>query len=133
MNDIKVNYNKFVELMEYVEHCYNYNNWMWIVQYKKSMCMYALSPNYIQCKENDQTKRLSMYIDGSPKEIGNIIRFINSSRLLSINKWSNCIFKAHKRNQVFVCVIKSISVGEELLIDYNLNHADTKNSLSWDW
>lgn len=67
MDDIKLNYNKLVELMEYVGPCYNFKNWMCIVQYNKSMCRYALLVNYIQCKENDQSKRLSMYIDGRPK------------------------------------------------------------------
>ncbi len=79
MDDKKVSYNKVAELMEYVGPCYNYNNWMWIVQYKKSMHRYAFSPNYIQCKENDQSKRPTMYIDGRPKAIGNITGFINSS------------------------------------------------------
>ena len=34
MDGIKVSYNKF-DLMEYVGPCYNYNNWMRIVKYKK--------------------------------------------------------------------------------------------------
>ena len=118
--------------MEYVGPCYNYNNWMQIVQYKKIMHRYALSPNYIQCKENDQSKMFVMYIDGRPKGKGNIIGFINSSRPVSTNKWPNCIFEARKGNCVFVYVIKSISAWEELLIDYNLNRADIKNSLSHD-
>ena len=86
---------------------------------------YCNCTNYIQCKENVQSKRLAMYINGRPKEIRNIARFINSSRLVSTNKWSNFIFKPHKGNCVFLCSIKSISVGEELLIDYNLNCVDT--------
>ena len=40
------------------------------------------------------------------------------------NKWLNCIFEAREGNHIFVCVIKSINVEEELLIDYNLNHVD---------
>ena len=43
------------------------------------------------------------------------------------NKLVNCIFKTCEGNHVFVCAIKSISVGEELPIDYNLNRVDTKN------
>ena len=45
---------------------------------------------------------------------------------MSTNKWPNCIFEVRKGNHVFVCAIKPISVGEELLIDYNLNRVDTK-------
>ena len=70
------------------------------------MHRYALSPHYIQCKENDQSKRFSMYIDGRPKETGNIVGFINSTRPSSTSKQPNCIFEAHEGNQVFVCVIK---------------------------
>jgi SET domain-containing protein len=39
-------------------------------------------------------------------------------------KKPNCIFEAHKENRIFVCAIKTIVPGEELLIDYNLNRID---------
>ena len=90
------------------------------------MSRYALSKNYLQWKENDQSKRLVMYIDGRPKAIGNIVDFTNSIHLGSTNKWPNWIFEACEENHAFVCVIKSISAGEELLIDYNLNRVDKK-------
>ena len=45
---------------------------------------------------------------------------------MSTNNLENYIFEARKGNHVFVCAIKSISVGEELLKYYNLNHVDTK-------
>ena len=66
-----------------------------------------------------------MYIDGRPKAVGNIARFINSTRPGSTNKQPNCIFEAREGNRVFVCAIKSITAGEELLIDYNLNRLVT--------
>ena len=56
------------------------------------MRRYALSANYIQRKENDQSKRFAMYIDGRPKETGNIAGFINSTRPSSTSKQPNCIF-----------------------------------------
>ena len=93
--------------------------------YIKSMHRYALSANYIQWKENDHSKIFAMYIDGRPKEIGNISSFINSTWPSSTSKQPNCIFEVHEGNEVFVCAIKSISAGEELLIDYHLNHIDT--------
>ena len=65
---------------------------------KKSMCRYALSANYIQWKENDQSKKKSMYIDGRLKETGNIAGFINSTRPSSTNKQPNCIFEVHEGN-----------------------------------
>ena len=55
------------------------------------------------------------------KAIGNIVGFINSMWPSSTNKQPNCIFEAREGNQVFLCAIKSITTGEELLIDYNLN------------
>lgn len=89
------------------------------------MHRYALSANYIQQKDNDQSKWVAVYIDGRPKATGNIAGFINSTQPGSTNKQPNCIFEAHEGNCVFVCAIKSISAGEELLIDYNLNRIDT--------
>ena len=112
--------------MEYVGPCYNYKNWMSIVQYRRSMHMYALSANYLQWKENDQSKRLAVYIDGKQKETGNMEDFINSKHPRSTNKRPYYIFEACEGNHVFVSVIKSISLGEELLIDYKLNHIYTK-------
>jgi hypothetical protein len=35
--------------------------------------------NYIQLKDNDQNKGETIYIDGRPKETGNILGFINST------------------------------------------------------
>ena len=68
-----------------------------------------------------------MYIDGRPKITGNIPGFINSTQLGSTLKQLNCIFESCEGNRVFVCAIKSIAAGEELLIDYNLNRVDTNN------
>ena len=65
-----------------------------------------------------------MYIDGRPKATGNIVGFINSTQPSSTSKQPKCIFEAREGNEVFVCAIKSVSAGEELLIDYHLNHID---------
>ena len=66
-----------------------------------------------------------MYIDGRPKIIGNIAGVINSMWPSLTSKQPNCIFEAREGNEVFVCAIKSISTGEEQLIDYHLNCIDT--------
>lgn len=58
-----------------------------------------------------------MYIDGRPTLVGNIAGFINSKHPTTTNKKPNCIFKGCEENNVFVCAIKSIVVGEESLID----------------
>ena len=71
---------------------------------------------------------MAIYIDGRPKAIGNIAGFINSTRLGSTIKQPNCIFEAREGNRVFICAIKSIRAGEELLIDYNLNCIDTNEA-----
>ena len=92
------------------------------------MHRYALSENYIQQQENNQSKSVAIYIDGRPKETGNIAGFINSTRPGSTIKQPNCIFEAREGNRVFICAIKSIRVGEELLIDYNLNRIDTNEA-----
>ena len=128
MDGIKVSYNKVSELMEYVGPCYDYKSWMHIVQYKKSMRRYALSANYIQQQDNNQSKSVAIYIDGRPKATGNIVGFINSTRPGSTIKQPNCIFEAREGNRVFICAIKSIRAGEELLIDYNLNRIDTNEA-----
>ena len=66
-----------------------------------------------------------MYMDGRPKTTGNIAGFINSTQPGSTLKQPNCIFESRERNHDFVCAIKSIAAGEELLINYNLNCVDT--------
>ena len=91
------------------------------------MHRYGLSANYIQLKDKAQNKGAMMYMDGRPKTTGNIVGFINSTQPGSTLKQPNCIFESREGNCVFVCAIKSIAVGEELLIDYNLNHVDTNN------
>ena len=72
-----------------------------------------------------------MYMDGRPKTTGNIVGFINSTQLGSTLKQPNCIFEGRGENCVFVCAIKSIVDGEELIINYNLNQVDT-NTVSMD-
>ena len=52
---------------------------MWIVQYRKGMHRYALLANYLQWKENYQSKKKVVYIDGWPKKRGNIVGFMNGS------------------------------------------------------
>ena len=56
--------------------------------------------------------------------MGNIAGFINSTQPATTNKRPNCIFEGCEGNRVFVCAIKSIVAGEEILIDYNLNRID---------
>jgi len=65
-----------------------------------------------------------MYIDGRPKASGNVAGFINSTRLVTTTKKLNCIFEGREGNRIFVCALKKIAPGEELLIDYNLNRID---------
>ena len=69
-----------------------------------------------------------MYMDGRPKTTGNIAGFINSTQAGYTLKQTNCTFELHEGNFVFVCAIKSISAGEELLINYNLNRVDTNTA-----
>ena len=89
------------------------------------MRRYGLSANYLQLKDKDQNKGATLYIDGMPKITGNISGFINITQPGSTLKQPNCIFEAREGNHVFVCAIKSIAAGEELLINYNLNCAYT--------
>ena len=97
---------------------------MRLVQYTQSRRRYGLSTNYIELKDKAQN-RATMYMDGRPKTTSNIMGFINSTQPRSTLKKPNCIFESRKENRVFVCVIKSIAAGEELLINYNLNRVDT--------
>ena len=89
------------------------------------MHRYGLLANYIQLKYKDQNKGATLYIDGRPKETGNIVEFINSTQPGSTLKQPNCIFEGCEGNRVFVCAIKSIAAGEELLINYKLNRVHT--------
>jgi hypothetical protein len=79
MDGITVKYNTVTELMDYVRPCYNYNDWMWLVRYMRSMQRYALAANYIQLINNDKNKGATIYIDGRPKASGNIAGFINNT------------------------------------------------------
>ena len=89
------------------------------------MRTYGLSANYIQLKDKAQNKGAMLYMDRRPKTNGNIAGFINSTQPKSTLKQPHYIFQSREGNCVFLCAIKSITVGEELLIDYNLNHVDT--------
>ena len=89
------------------------------------MHRYGLSANYIQLKDKYQNKGATLYINRRPKITGNIARFINNTQPRSTLKQPNCIFESCEGDCVFLCAIKSIVVGEELLINYNLNHVDT--------
>ena len=125
MDGIKVGYGRCIELMEYVGPCYNYSDWMRLVQYTQSMCRYGLLVNYIQLKDKAQNKGATMYINERTKTTGNIARFINSTQPRSTLKKPNCIFESHEGNHIFVCEIKSIATRQELVINHNLNHVDT--------
>jgi hypothetical protein len=48
MDGIIVKYNTVTKFMDYVRSCYNYNDWMRVVWYMRSMQRYALAANYIQ-------------------------------------------------------------------------------------
>jgi hypothetical protein len=79
MDGITVKYNTVTELMDYVRPCYNYNDWMRLVRYMRSMQRYALAANYIQLINKDKNKGATIYIDGRPKASGNIAGFINNT------------------------------------------------------
>jgi hypothetical protein len=69
-----------------------------------------------------------MYIDGRPKASGNIVGLINITRPGTIRKEPNCIFKEREGNRIFVCAVKTITAGKELLVYYNLNRVDPGTS-----
>jgi hypothetical protein len=94
-----------------------------------SMWRYAVTANYIQLKDNDHNKGAMMYIDGRPKASGNIAGLINSTRPGTTRKKPNCIFEGREGNQIFVCAVKTIVAGEELLIDYDLNRIDGSTAI----
>ena len=109
-------YGGLVELMAYLEPCYNYGDWLMMVQYMPSMWRHAVIANYIQLQYNNQNKGADLCIDGRTKELGNLVGLINNTR-----KKPNYIFQEHEGNKIFVCAVKTIVVGEELLVEYNLN------------
>ena len=111
--------------MDYVRPCYNYNDWMRLVRYMRSMRRYALAVNYIQLINKDKNNGVTIYIDGMPKASDNIPGFINSTWPRTTNKQPNCIFEGREENRVVLCAIKKIAPREELLVDYHLNQIDT--------
>ena len=70
-----------------------------------------------------------MYIDGRPKASENVARFVNSTQLVTTTKKLNCEFKGCKEHRIFVCATKTILLGEELLINYNLNRIDVASKV----
>jgi len=60
-----------------------------------------------------------MYIDGRPKTSGNILGIINSTRPTTKRKQPNCIFEGREGNWIFICEVKTIVAGEDLLVDYD--------------
>ena len=60
-----------------------------------------------------------------PKATRNIAGIINSTQPRSTLKQPSYIFEGHEANRVFVCGIKLTAIGEEILINYNLNRVDT--------
>ena len=89
------------------------------------MNRYGLSANYLKLKGKDQNKGATLYIEGRPRTTRNIAGFINNTQPWCTLKQPNCIFEGCEGKWVFVCAIKSIAAGEELLISYNLNRVDT--------
>jgi hypothetical protein len=61
MDGIKVFDDEITELMEYVGPCYNYKDWMNLVQYMRGMRIYRVAANYIQLRDNDRNKGGSMF------------------------------------------------------------------------
>ena len=57
------------------------------------MRRYRLFENYLELKNNNQSKGASMYIDGRPKASGNITGFINNTQPRDTNKQPSCIFE----------------------------------------
>ena len=79
MDRIALKYNIVTELMDYVRPCYDYSDWIQLVQYMRSTQRYALTANYIQLINNDKNKGVAIYIDGRPKSYSNIAWFINNT------------------------------------------------------
>ena len=96
MDGIKVGYGTVIELMEYVEPLYRYNNWLILVQYTRSMRRYEVAANYIQLAEHNKNKGATMYIDGRPKASKNVVGFVNSTRPVTATKQPNCEFEGRE-------------------------------------
>jgi hypothetical protein len=89
-----------------------------------NMWRYAVTANYTQLKHNNHNKGVTMYIDGRPKASRIITGFIKYTRHGKARNQPNCVFEGHEGNKIFVCAAKTIVVGEEFLIDYDLNRID---------
>jgi hypothetical protein len=70
-----------------------------------------------------------MYIDGSPKALGNIAGLMKSTRPGTTRKHPNCIFEEREGNRIVICTVKTIVSGEDLLINYDLNRIDGSTAI----
>jgi hypothetical protein len=95
----------------------------------KTMHRYAVVIIYIQLKDSEHNKGGMVYIDGRLKASRNIVGLINSTRPDTTRKQPNFIFEGCEENQIFVCAVKTIVVGEELLVDYDLNQIDGSTTI----
>jgi hypothetical protein len=125
MDVVKVPYSLVVELIGYVKSLYIYGNWKILAKFMSSMQRLHCFPNYNQIKETNQNKWAHTYIHTYTYIHASMhaynVRFINSSCRATMNKSSNYMFKGHEGNQDVECIIKLISIGEELFLDCNLN------------
>lgn len=131
MDGITIKYNKVTKLMDNVRPCYDYNDWMQLVRYRKGMRRYALAASYIQLININKNKEMTIYIEQRPKASCNIVGFINDKWLKTSNKQPNCIYEGCEGNWVVMCTIKKIDPREELLVDYHLNQIDTSTNSVW--
>jgi hypothetical protein len=115
-------------LMPFFGPLYSCSNYLNIVKYKHRISMYSMCMNGYPSR-NFNRKNL-LHIDGRPRTHGNIVGFINSCTASLFS--TNCSFEEHSNDKEFfmkrkasiffvVHAIHSLSLGEELLINYNFH------------
>jgi hypothetical protein len=132
LSDVFIPPKQSVAIMPFFGPLYSWYDYLNIVKCKHNISMYSMCMNGYDSR-NFNRKNL-LYIDGRPQTHGNIAGFINSCRSSLFT--TNCSFEEHsndkeffmKRNAtIFVVMhaISSLSLGYELLINYNFRRTPT--------
>jgi hypothetical protein len=121
-----------VALKPYCGPLYSQSDYLNIVKYKHKISMYNMCMNGYDYR-NFNKKNL-LYIDGHPQTHGNIAGFINSCKSSLFS--AHFFFEEHSNDKEFfmkrkafrfvvVHAIHSLSLGNELLINYNFHRPPT--------
>lgn len=113
-------------LMPFFGSIYSMRDWRMLTSYFFSMAKYGMHGNATSVTKDPEY----LYLDGWPKIHENIARYINSSK--GVSSPSYCIFVEYandkydfipRKIRIFVGVVPivTLSIGDDILVHYNIN------------